>query len=285
MNNVCQKDISSDKYVYVMMTRNVPNKIVEYVQMKKRVTPDDLVRSFKIRKNTAYNYLSRMRSKGILVKTGYGQYELESAKTSSLPVSNETRNMNSLIKSRMPTLDFTIWSTEDVGYFTHDTMGKNAIIIETVPSYLEPLRDLLAEKGYRAVTNPTKDIMKNIFEYFDRPVLIFGRKEKYATEMVDGLRRPTAERLIADLYYLIDRKRFQFPLSEFLNVVSEIMRTRSLNFRMLRRYAERRGVWSDLEKVFYLVSRNDPELDLPEKLIENGRKSVEPVLAISEGLR
>lgn len=281
MNNVCQKTISSDKYVYTMMTRNVSNKIVEYVQMKKRVTPDDLVRSFKISKNTAYNYLSRMRSKGILVKTGYGQYELEPSETSSLPVSNETRNTNSFIKSRMPRLDFTIWSTEDIGYFTYNTLGKNAIIIETVPTYLEALRDILAEEGYKVISDPDKCLMRNLFDYFDRPVLLFGRRETYATEITEGLRHPTAERIIADLYSLIIRKEFQFPRKEFLNVVTGILRKSSLNFRKLRRYAQRRGVWEDLGKVLYLVSRKDPEIEIPDWLLTSARESVEPVLAFS----
>ncbi len=267
----------------ITMKKNVPNKIVEYVQMKKRVTPNDLVRSFKIKENTAYNYLSRMRSQGVLVKTGYGQYELRSSKlsnkTSNLPVSNETRDTNGVIKSRMPRLDFTIWSTEDIGYFTHDTLGKNAIIIETDPTYLEALRDVLAEEGYKAISDPEKCLMRNLFDYFDRPVLLFGRRETYATEITEGLRHPTAERIITDLYSLIIREEFQFPRREFLNVVSGILRKNSLNFRKLRRYAQRRGVWEDLEKVLYMVSRKDPEIEIPDWLLTSARESVEPVLA------
>lgn len=193
--------------------------------------------------------------------------------------------MDSLIKGRMPSLDFTIWSTEDLGYFTHYTLGKNAVIIEAEPQYVESLKDLLIEKGLKAIADPSRNLMRDLFDYFDQPVLLFGRKEKYATEMIDGLRRPTAERLIVDLYVFISRKDFQIPMREFGNIVREFLRAAPPNSRRLRRYARRRGVWNELESIFFLLSRDDPELDLPPELVQNAKESVEPVLSLYEELR
>jgi len=269
----------------VQMTRNVPNTIREYAETARYITPQDLARRFGIKNRTAYNSLSRLRSSGVLTRTGYGRYESKPSKRSRFPVSKRTKDLNSLIKNRMPLLDFTIWGTEDLGYLTHDTMGKNAIMIDVDPRYLQSLRDLLLEEGLKAIANPTRDVMRDIFDYFDQPVLLFGRRERYATEIIDGLRRPTVERLITDLYILVSRKEFQFPLRELVNVISGILRTTSLSPRRLRRYARRRGAWDGLGQLFYLLAREDPTLDLPEELVESGRSSVEPILDLCEGLR
>lgn len=267
------------------MTGNIPNRIQQYAQSSEYITPQDLVRRFSIDKKTAYNYLSRMGSEGIVVRIGYGQYESERSETFRIPISRTTLSVNSLIKGRMPSLDFTIWSTEDLGYLTHDTLGKNALMIETERRYIEPLKDLLTEEGFKAIADPSRDLMGKIFDYFDQPVLLFGRKEKYATELVDGLRRPTVERMIVDLYVLISREDFQIPLREFGNIARQILRVAPLNSRRLRRYAKRRGVWNELEPLFFLLSRNDPELDLPAELIQNAKKSIEPILSLYAELR
>lgn len=263
---------------------NVPRSILEYVNSKNEITIDDLVENFKIQKISARNYLSRMEREGLIVRVGYGKYERDATTYPSSFISERAKSINEIIRKKMPLADFVIWNTENLSFFTHYNIGKDLTIIEGDKNTIYVIRDVLLENGIKAIVNPLKKEMNESIWYFENPVLLFTRKENYATVLVDNNRVPTIERMITDLYFLITRKELSFPLSEFGKILINVLSKTTLNFDKLNRYAERRNLNAEISLILYELKYKYPDIKIPEEVVK-GWKMIKKLLEYVEEIK
>lgn len=251
------------------MPMNIPKNIIEYVNSKKEITIDDLVENFKIEKISARNYLSRLERQGLIVRIGYGKYEKDATTYPTNFISEKTKNINEIIRKKMPLADFVIWNTENLSFFTHYNIGKDLTIIEGDKNTIYAIRNILLENNLKAIINPSKKEMNESIWYFENPILLFTRKEDYATVFVDNIKVPTIERMVVDLYFLITRKELSFPLSEFGKILLNVLSKTTLNFDKLNRYAGRRNLNAEILLILYELKYKYPDIKVSDEVVKS----------------
>ncbi len=260
----------------ISVPSQVPQKILDYVKEKRFLTTEDLTLSFGFRRATAHNYLSRLKKMGIISRIGYGKYRVGKYVPPSTMMTQKVAIVVNAIKEKMPYAELTAWSTENLARFSHYAIGKDVIFIETHKGTSMKIRDILLENGIRSLVGPSRREMGNIFSLLDEPLVIFQRKETYATETQGGSRSPFLERMLVDLYFYITRLDFPYPLDEYGRVLHNALRTCTLNTDMLRKYASRRGLREEVSILLSMMKNRYPDLRIPE--LEEGLPETEAIL-------
>ncbi len=265
------------------MPLEVPQKVIDYVGKKKFATVDDLVERFGFTRLTAQNYLSRLKKRGIVSRVGYGRYRFEAQPLSpglsvaesdrylfedyrSAPPSlvERVKSIVDVIRARMPFVEFSVWSTENLAEFSHYAIGKDVVFIEAERGVSKKIREVLLEKNIRSLIEPSGGELMDIFIQMEAPLVIFRRKETYATIKKEGVRIPLLERMMVDLYFYITRLEFPFPRDEYGRMLYNVLKAGRLNFDTLMRYASRRAVREEMSILLSMMRRRYPELPLPE---------------------
>lgn len=242
---------------------NIPQKVLDYIEKKESVTTEELTERFGFKRITAYNYLSRLRKEGFLTRVGHGRYRLGNYERISLDTSPRVKQITNLIKERMPFIEFTIWSTEDLATSSHYAMGKNVVFIEANKRVSQKIKDVILENNIRSLVEPSKKRMSDIFYLLEEPVVIFQRKDSYATFTQNNIRFPQPEKMIIDLYFYITRLDFPYPPDEYGRVLYYILKNKNLNFDRLKRYASRRGLNEEFSNLLSRMKDKYPELNIP----------------------
>lgn len=107
---------------------------------------------------------------------------------------------------------------------------------------------------------PSKKRMSDIFDLLEEPVVIFQRKDSYATFTQNNIRFPQPEKIIIDLYFYITRLGFPYPPDEYGRVLYYILKNKNLNFDRLKRYASRRGLNEKFSNLLSRMKDKYPEL-------------------------
>ncbi len=262
------------------MTGEVPEKVIEYVNSREYIRVDDLEERFAFKKSTSYSYLSRLEKRGVISRIGYGRYKVGKVEHIEVSIMPRTRKIVEIIRKKMPFAEFVIWSTENLSDFTHYTIGKNIVFIEAEHRLTGKIKDALLDHDVRAIVEPTKVELKEVFTYFNEPVLILKRREKYATQKIDGILVPQIERMLVDLYFLITRKKLPFPPDELGRILYNILYDRTLNLERLKRYASRRLLTEEISVLLSRFKREYPDLDIPflEEKLETKEKVIDEIV-------
>lgn len=270
-------------YLIAVNNLSVPNKVVEYVREKGTVSIQDIMQKFDVSRTTSRNYLSRLAGTDFVKRVGRGIYQLDQKTPSRLEVSDEIVQISRWVKNRFPMVKFVIWSLNLLNDFTHYSIGKNIVFIETDEMLSTSIRDVLTEKGYFAVLNPEKKDFEEYTYYGERVAFILERKEKYALQEIDTLMIPTLERMWLDIYYLTTRKDFTFPLQELGVIFGNMLNGYGINFDRLLRYASRRGVRDEII-IFLYTLRESHDLSIPEHILVGRKNGVKTIKSIAEGV-
>jgi DNA-binding transcriptional ArsR family regulator len=242
----------------------VPKDVLSYVKGKKFVTVGDLMERFGYKRATAYSYLSRLRKDGIVSRVGYGRYLVGEFKPRSFVVTPRVSRIVNVIRKKMPFVEFTIWSTENLAPFSHYAVGRDVVFLEADRRTSKKIREVLLEDGIRSLTEPSRGQLNDVFSLLEEPVVIFQRKEAYATRMENRVRLPSLERMLVDLYFYITRFGFPYPPGEYGRLLYNVLKSVTLNIDMLKRYASRRGVREEISLLLSGMRDRYPELDIPE---------------------
>jgi len=176
----------------------------------------------------------------------------------------------------MPFVEFTVWSTETLAPFSHYAIGRDVVFLEADKGTSKKIRDALLENNIRSLTEPSKEQLSDVFSLLEEPVVVFRRKETYATRMDNRVRLATLERMLVDLYFYITRLEFPYPPDEYGRLVYNVFKTRTLNVDMLRKYASRRGVRGEMDLLLSKMRDRYPDLEIPE--LEEKVQGIEAIL-------
>ncbi len=242
--------------------KEVPGKIAKYLSSTSYVSVEDLVERFGYKKTTAYAYLSRLSKKGKVSRVGCGKYRVGKIQVAEPPLPPRVKEVANVILKKMPFSEFVVWGTENLADFSHYVVGRDVVFVEAKNQLVPKIVDTLLEGGVKAIVEPSKEEFKNLFTYFDRPVVVFKRREKYAAVKKSNLLLPRLERTLVDQYYCITRRGFPFPLDEFGRIFYNVLRDRVLNIDMLKKYASRRGLRDEMSALIVRFKEEYPELEM-----------------------
>ncbi len=258
------------------MPSDVPEKVLDYVRDKKFITVNSLIERFDFKRATAYNYLSRLKKKGIVSRVGYGRYKIGEYKPISPAMVPRVNRIVDTIREKMPFAEFTAWSTENLASFSHYAIGKDVIFIDADRRVSGKIREILLENNIRSLLEPSRGELSEVFTLLEEPLVIFQRKEAYATAMQNRVRIPLPERMIVDLYFYITRLGFPYPPDEFGRILYNILKTETMNIDMLRKYASRRGLREEISGLLSRMKDRYPELEIPE--LEEETPEIEAII-------
>ena len=259
----------------------VPEKIIEYIQTKELVSIEDVAQEHQISKTTAMNYLSRLSNLGIVNRVGYGLYQYGAPGKISISITPETKNIINLLE-KFGEKNLRIWSLSMLSNYSHYTIGKDLIFIETNTTLKRSIRDMLIQNNYQAIIDPTKRDFKDYSLTNKEPVFILERKEKYGLSS-DDPRIPTPERMWIDLYYYVTRKELSFSPYELGTILGNMIESNVISYDRMLYYSNRRKIRDEVVIILYeILKKVDKETSL--NVIFKGKGTVEKVNEIIEGV-
>lgn len=254
---------------------SVPKKVIDYIKKSETVSVDDLVLDLNLSASSAMNYLSRLSKMEFVNRIGHGLYQIGQKSEVNITFSPYLSNIVDFLKNKFLMADFIIWSLSMLGNYTHYTIGKDLIFIETNKVLSASIRDSLVDNGYSVILNPNSRDFRDYTYSKDIVTFIIERKEKYGLNDI-GFKFPTIERIWVDIYYYITRKDLSFSPYELGIIFSNLINMKSINFDRLLYYSKRRGIRDEM--IIFLYNLNKMYIDLIPMNILVGKREALKVL-------
>lgn len=266
---------------------SVPQKILECISDKQVVSIREISQIFGLKPITAKSYLSRLAQTGAVKNVGRGLYQIGKGETVVMRPSSEIIRIAQELREAFPMAKFAIWSLQMLSDYSHYMIGKDLIFVETTKMLSASMRDMLASKGYRTILKPGKRDFQEYTYYPDRPVFILERKEQYGLVEFEGNLIPTPERLWADVFYFVTRKNLVFDPFELGLIFSAMVDREGINFSMLLRYSERRGIFREILIFLYELMKSNSRVGkrITEYVLLGRRETLNTITAMIEGAR
>ena len=153
------------------------------------------------------------------------------------------KNIVTEIKAQFPLLQFSCWSTEQIKYYFHHLQAKFVAFIYTEKDFLSSVFNSLSSR-YKTYLNPTYQESSKIFVLEHKTVVLRPSitqepaEENYAT----------IEKILVD-FWIENRKLLLTSETEYREVFQNITTQYRINMSKLVRYAGRRKVIIDIEKI------------------------------------
>ncbi|MBL7169837.1 MAG: winged helix-turn-helix transcriptional regulator [Candidatus Aenigmarchaeota archaeon] len=234
--------------LYKKKGNHVPDKIMRFVKRQESVTISSIAQEFNLSRNTVFSYLSRMENRGELFRVQRGVY-VSSDKLRLKPfISSRIKKINDHIRNCLPYMDFVIWSTENISQFAHDLITKHCVFIEAPRENVKAIMDVCSEKKWQ--TFMFKSINQDVINTIDQPILIIEKRDFYGSMVFNNIRTATVEKVVVDLVFFATRKKHPLHGREISRILYNILQTKKLNMSLLKRYATRRNVMSEMTRIF-----------------------------------
>ncbi len=200
---------------------------------------EEYLKSITGNSNTGYILNSIIR-KGIIERTGRGKYCIGVNRKLYRPnFENEIKDIFKLIYKEKPLLECCIWRTSIVNEFTLHQPGRFNVIVEIERDGLDAVFDLLRDNFSNVYLTPSNELLDRYIPYQNDAIIIIPLITEAPTQIVDGIRTVTIEKLMVDL--ICEPKLYEtFQGAELSYILCEAFRKYQINMNKLLRYASRR---------------------------------------------
>ena len=184
---------------------------------------------------TLNRYLHELTRTKVIFSAGRGWYSsLPKAFTlDRKPVSNLVQGLT----ESFPLLDFSCWSTEQIGSYGHHLLTKFVAFVHTERDSMETVVEELRKTGWTAYLNPTRFEAAKSFRQADSTVVV---RAAVSRAPVDG-KYATIEKILVDLYAEIAALRL-LDAGEYQRLVVNLATTNRISVATLAEYAKRRSL-------------------------------------------
>lgn len=198
--------------------------------------------------NVEYTLNSLVKN-GLLERTGRGRYSLGlKRQIYSPPLENEIKRVYGLIQEEKPLLECCVWRTSIINEFTLHQAGRFAQIVEIERDGLEAVFDLLRDHYPNVYLNPSDELLDRYIVYQNDAIVIVPLTSEAPTQVIDGIRTITIEKLLVDL--IVDVKLYEsFQGAELAYIIKEAFRKYPINKDKMLRYARRRRKGNNVESM------------------------------------
>lgn len=245
------------------MAVHVPRSVAETIPERPGNRPllaADVARDARIRQVAADEYLGRLVRSGALVRRGPGVFTAPRRGRPRFDLTPLMRRAHTALREALPMTPVVGWTTEWVAPFAHNVPVLHWIVLEAPAFALTSLGDALSRNAVRAVINPSPEGVADLLRLFERPVILWPHGDSYAAEKRPGVRRPTPERLVVDLYFAATRRGVPYPANDLALVVSRIVSEGDLNVATTIVYARRRAIAGEWAAYLGKLPRVPPDV-------------------------
>ena len=184
---------------------------------------------------TLNRYLHELTRTKVIFSSGRGWY-------SSLPKAfmldrKPVSNLVQVLTESFPLLDFSCWSTEQIGSYGHLLLTKYVAFVHTERDSMETAVEELRKSGWTAYLHPTRFEAAKSFHQADSTVVV---RPAVSRAPVDG-KYATIEKILVDLCAEIAGLRL-LDAGEYQRLVVNLVTTNRISVATLAEYAKRRSL-------------------------------------------
>lgn len=223
------------------------NDILNFAFTKKVFTRKELIARLKSEDQigspgTFSEQLNRLLKSGQLVRIERGVYKLSDTakKNFSIVCSEEMRQINQMIKTQFPFIDFCLWPVSTLMPYMHHIPNLNFLLVDVEREVIESVFNLLNSdnSNKRIFLLPSLADLERYINNTDA-IIIRPLISESPLQMVDGINTPAIEKMLVDM--IGDVEFYFLQGAEINDVYTTIFERHNVNKNKLLRYAARRG--------------------------------------------
>ena len=192
--------------------------------------------------------LSVLVGSGKLVRKGSGTYALSYKSVFRPQVSNDVKELYDSIKMDYPFTKVCVYEGAWISPLLHHIASNQTIYVEVEKDASEFVFDHLRADGVKAFYKPDQDMVYRYINLAERNVFVKNLVSEAPLQKVDDIPVSTLEKMLVDIYCDPDFSYLQG--SEYVRIAENAMTIFNINKTKLLRYAKRRGVKEELEKIY-----------------------------------
>ena len=192
--------------------------------------------------------LSVLASSGKLVRKGSGTYALSDKPIFRPNVSNGVKDLYESLKSKYPFTKVCVYEGPWISPLLHHMASNQIIYIDVEKDASEFVFDHLKSDGVNAYYKPDEDMVYRYINLDERNVFVKNLVSEAPLQKIDGIPVSTLEKILVDIY--CDQDFSYLQGSEYVRIAENAMTIFNINKTKLLRYAKRRGVKEELEKIY-----------------------------------
>ena len=192
--------------------------------------------------------LSVLASSGKLVRKGSGTYALSDKPIFRPNVSNGVKDLYESLKSKYPFTKVCVYEGPWISPLLHHMASNQTIYIDVEKDASEFVFDHLKSDGVNAYYKPDEDMVYRYINLDERNVFVKNLVSEAPLQKIDGIPVSTLEKILVDIY--CDQDFSYLQGSEYVRIAENAMTIFNINKTKLLRYAKRRGVKEELEKIY-----------------------------------
>lgn len=233
-----------------MTTDNIIN---DFAQKQTQFTAQDLYNYCLSKGECSLAYLRKrlmmLVKKEILARPERGVYSLSKKSNFNPILSNNSINLYSLLTKQYPYTKFCIYEGEWITPLLHHLAPNQITYIEVEKDASESIFHFLQKKEYSVYYKPDIEMIYRYIDLSKESIFIKNLISEAPLETIQGVPTSSLEKLLVDIY--VDSDFFYLQGGEYFNIAENAKEIFNLNKTKLLRYASRRGVRKELEKIYY----------------------------------
>ena len=192
-------------------------------------------RNLRYSPTTLNRYFHEFTRTGLVFSAGRGWYS--SLATAFNLDRKPLSNLVQVLTESFPLLEFSCWSTEQIGSYGHHLLTKYVAFVHTERDSMETAVEELRKSGWTAYLNPTRFEAAKSFHQTDSTVVV---RPAVSRAPVDG-KYATIEKILVDLCAEMAGLRL-LDLGEYQRLVVNLANTNRISVAALAEYAKRRSL-------------------------------------------
>ena len=192
--------------------------------------------------------LMRLVNSGKLIRPSRGVYLKPDKGVFRPQVSRDVMEMYQTIKDKYPFTKVCVYEGPWISPLLHHMASNQTIYIDVEKDASEFVFDHLKSDGVNAYYKPDEDMVYRYINLDERNVFVKNLVSEAPLQKIDGILVSTLEKILVDIY--CDQDFSYLQGSEYVRIAENAMTIFNINKTKLFRYAKRRGVKEELEKIY-----------------------------------
>ena len=229
-------------------------QILNYAKENQRVSVSFLALSG-MKPVTARQYLSSLAKDNELVRVAQGEYALPDKQSFTYTPSENVKKIHDSLKSELPFTDFCIYDGSILSPIQHHLSINNSIYVETNRDAVESVFSRLKGQYKDVYRQPDSTFMYDYVDLRNQCIIVKTLVTEAPLMIVDSVRVPTLEKLLVDTQKDADFDYLRGAESQYMYQMAFDLYT--INTQRLMRYARRRGISQEIQKLLNQVNNSD----------------------------
>lgn len=194
-------------------------------------------------------YLSRMADAGRLVRVGRGIYTVaDKRKVFEPEIGEDAKTLYAQFHEAFPEVGMCVYEGPWLFRFMHHLPSNQILYIEVEKDVAESVFHRLQEEGRTVYLRPDADLIYKYVNMDRGAVFVKNLTTESPLQTIDGIKVPTLEKLLVDMY--CDPDFYYLQGGEYHRIMHYARSSYAINRSRLLRYARRRNVTDKIQTIF-----------------------------------